>query len=212
MKVSVLPPAITRLPPHVAVVPLGAAHGEAAVPGRSVAQGTTDDEATDVASEAIDIEQYALDRLQSHVIETFAGHRMQALVAAVLAAEGFHCTTGPEGADGGVDVLAGTGPLGLDQPRVVVQVKTEAGQVGAPVVQQLLGALHSHQAEQGLLVAWGGITKQAQQLLANQYFKVRVWKAEDLLAALFRNYGRLPEEIRTDLPLKQVWTLVEDVG
>ncbi len=171
-----------------------------------------DMELSDETTSAVDIEQYALDRLSAHLIETFAGHRMQDLVAAVLEAEGFTCTVPPPGPDGGVDVLAGTGPLGLDEPRLVVQVKSEAGAVGSPVVQQLMGAMNSHQTSQGLLVAWGGITKQARQLLANQYFRVRVWSSAELLEALFRTYERLPEDIRTEVPLKRVWSLVEDVG
>ncbi|HCX83564.1 MAG TPA: restriction endonuclease [Micrococcales bacterium] len=163
-------------------------------------------------TEGIDVEQYALDRLTSYLIETYAGHKMQYLVAAVLTAEGFTCTVPGAGPDQGIDVLAGTGPLGLDEPRLVVQVKSEAGAVGSSVVQQLLGTMSGHQTQQGLLVAWGGLTKAAEQIVAQNYFRVRVWSASDLLQAIFRNYDRLPEEIRTELPLKRVWTLVEEPG
>lgn len=171
-----------------------------------------DSDVSDESGAQIDVEQYAFDRLSTHVIETFAGHKMQSLVAAVLEAEGFTCKVPPEGPDQGVDVLAGTGPFGLDEPRLVVQVKSEAGAVGSPVVQQLLGAMHTHQTTQGLLVAWGGIKKPAEQLLANQYFRVRVWSSKELLEAIFRNYDRLSEEIRSELPLKRIWTLVEEAG
>ena len=171
-----------------------------------------DAEVADTSGSHIDVEQYAFDRLTSHVIETFAGYRMQDLVAAVLEVDGFTCKVPPEGPDQGVDVLAGSGPLGLDEPQLVVQVKSETGPVGSPVVQQLLGAMSHHQAQQGLLVAWGGLKKPAEQLLATQYFRVRVWTSKELLEAVFRTYARLPEEIRSDLPLKQVWALVEEPG
>jgi len=160
----------------------------------------------------IDIEQYALDRLQSRVIETYAGHGMQRLVAAVLTADGFTCTVPDTGPDGGVDVIAGTGPLGLDEPRLVVQVKSEAGAVGSDVVHQLLGTMSRLQANQGLLVAWGGLTKPAEQIVTQNYFHVRAWSANDLMQAVFRTYDRLSEEIRTELPLKRVWALVEEPG
>jgi restriction system protein len=171
-----------------------------------------EDERVDPDPPQIDLEQYAFDRLSTYVVENFAGYRMQALVAAVLEAEGFTCKVLAEGPDQGVDVLAGKGPLGLDEPRLVVQVKSEAGSVGSPVVQQLLGAMNTHQTSQGLLVAWGGVKKPAEQLLANQYFRVRVWSSKELLEAVFRNYDRLSEEIRKDLPLKRIWTLVEEAG
>lgn len=169
-----------------------------------------EDAVVDEESSNIDVQQYALDRLTSTVIERYAGYKMQDLVAAVLEAEGYTCKVPAVGPDQGVDVLAGTGPLGLDDPRLVVQVKSEAGPVGSPVVQQLLGAMSHHQAQQGLLVAWGGLTKPAEALLSTQYFRVRVWTSQELLEAIFRNYQRLPEEIRSELPLKQVWTLVEE--
>ena len=64
--------------------------------------------------------------------------------------------------------------------------------------------------EQALLVAWGGVNKVARQELRNQFFRVRVWDAEDLLNAVLRNYERLSEEIRADLSLKRIWSLVEE--
>jgi restriction system protein len=171
-----------------------------------------EDEPVDPDTPLVDLEQYARDRLSSYVIETFAGYKMQQLVAAILTAEGFTCSVPDEGPDQGVDVLAGKGPLGLDAPRLVVQVKSEASPIGAPIANQLLGAMSSRQAEQGLLVAWGGLTKPAEQLLSQHFFRVRVWSAAELMDAVFRTYDRLPEEIRTDLPLKRVWTLVEEPG
>ncbi|MBO3090012.1 restriction endonuclease [Cellulomonas dongxiuzhuiae] len=187
-------------------------HGDLTTP---VKTGTSQDSSLvepDPDTEGVDVEQYALDRLTSYLIETYAGHKMQHLVAAVLTAEGFTCTVPGVGPDQGVDVLAGTGPLGLDEPRLVVQVKSEAGAVGSSVVQQLLGTMSGHQTQQGLLVAWGGLTKPAEQIVSQNYFRVRVWSASDLLQAIFRTYDRLPEEIRTELPLKRVWTLVEEPG
>ncbi|GAA2690804.1 MULTISPECIES: restriction endonuclease [Actinosynnema] len=167
------------------------------------------DEVADSAQHDVDIARYALDRIASRTIEEFAGHRLADLVAAVLTAEGFQCEKSPPGADQGVDVLAGTGALGLGEPRLVVQVKSEAGQVGLPVVQQLQGAATAHGAA-GLLVAWGGITKQAKQYLSTQRFTIKVWDSELLLERVFANYPALPAELRAELPLRQVWALVED--
>jgi hypothetical protein len=64
-------------------------------------------------------------------------------------------------------------PLGLDPPRLVVQVKS-GGQVGAPVVSQLQGVMSTHQADQGLLVAWEGLSSQAKNALKNQHLRIRV--------------------------------------
>lgn len=106
-----------------------------------------------------DIEQVAADQITTRISEEFAGHGLATLVTALLEADGYVCTQAPPGPDGGIDVVAGRGPLGLDNPRLLAQVKSGA-QVGAPVVAQLHGVMSTHGADQGLLVAWGGLTKQ----------------------------------------------------
>ncbi|XVS61869.1 restriction endonuclease [Actinosynnema sp. CA-299493] len=173
--------------------------------------GDTVDDAADSAQFGVDIGQYATDRIAGRLIETFAGHRLAELTAALLEADGFTCEVSPEGNDQGVDIIAGTGTLGLGEPRLVVQVKSEAGRVGLPVVQQLQGAMSAHGAI-GLLVAWGDITDHARRYLSTQRFAIKVWNSKDLLDRVFRHYAALPPNLRADLPLKQVWTLVEETG
>lgn len=131
------------------------------------------DEASDTTQSDIEIETYARDQIMSRVIENYAGHRMADLVAAILEAGGYDCDVSPEGTDQGVDIIAGTGLLGLSDPKVVVQVKSEASAVGLPVVQQLQGAIATHDAAHGLLVAWGGITREARRYLSTQRFADR---------------------------------------
>lgn len=159
---------------------------------------------------AADIEEVALDQITARIAEEFAGHDLATLVTAILTAEGFQCTMAPPGPDGGIDITAGRGPLGLDSPRLLAQVKS-GSQIGAPIVTQLHGVMTTHGAEQGLLVAWGGLTKPARDALKNQHLRVRVWEAGDLVDAVLRTYDRLPEEIRTQVPLRRVWML-SDAG
>lgn len=158
----------------------------------------------------IDLERTALDRVQAFISERFAGHGLADIVGAVLQAEGYKCQVVDPGPDGGIDVYAGRGPLGLDPPRLIVQVKSSPTPVDAKVVRELHGVLSTHGADQALLVAWGGVNKVAKQELRTQFFKVRVWSADDLLAAVMRTYPDLDEALRTRLPLKQIWTLVEE--
>ena len=65
----------------------------------------------------------------------------------------------------------------------------------------------THGAEQGLLVAWAGLTKQARDALKNLKLRVRVWQAADVVDAVLASYERLPAETRTAPPLKQVWII-----
>ena len=158
------------------------------------------------------LEDFASTRILTLIQEGFAGHDLARLVEAVLVADGFVCERKPPGADGGVDVLAGRGPLGLDSPRVVVQVKSESTPVGDPVVQTLQGAITRFNADQALLVAWGGVNRQAEKFLETTKFQIRVWDSGDLMAAIYRVYPDLPADIRSELPLKQIWIPVEGEG
>jgi restriction system protein len=63
-------------------------------------------------------------------------------------------------------------------------------------------------ADEGLLVSWGGFNSVVQKEARLSFFSIRLWDADDLLAAVTRNYDKLPEELQTDLPLKRIWALV----
>ncbi len=160
---------------------------------------------------AADIEEVARDQITVRIAEEFAGHGLATLVTAVLTAEGLLCAQAPPGPDGGIDITAGRGPLGLDTPRILAQVKSGDGQVGAPVVTQLHGVMTTYGADQGLLVAWGGLSRPARDALKNQHLRVRVWEPADVVAAVLRNYDHLPDDVREKLPLRRVWML-SDAG
>lgn len=150
------------------------------------------------------------DRIRTHIVENFAGHKLTGLVAEILAARGYVCDVSPPGSDGGVDILAGRGPLGLDSPTVVVEVKSELTAIAAPVVRGLQGAISTHQADQGLLVAWGGVKSSVKREFAQQRTRIRIWTAEDLLDQLFDVYEQLSDEFKSKLPLQRAWILEED--
>ena len=152
-----------------------------------------------------DIAELAKDQISSQIGEEFSGHSFATLVAALLRAEGFDTEEAPPGPDGGIDITAGRGLLGLESPKLIVQVKTP--QVGSDVVSQLNGLVHTHGADYGLLVTWTGLTKPARDAVKHQRFRVKVWESEDIVEAVLRNYEKLPETITERLPLRRVWML-----
>lgn len=88
-------------------------------------------EIPDVATEdAVDLEQSARDEIIKFIQAEFREHDLAYLVAAILMAQGYKTRVSPPGPDGGVDILAGSGPLGFDQPRLCVQVKSGASPEG----------------------------------------------------------------------------------
>lgn len=197
-----------------AVLETGQDPGSLAVTSSTSTSSTTPDAADDAVTDPVAVPtlETIRDRVRTHLSENFKGHALTELVAEILRARGFTCDVSPPGPDQGVDILAGSGPLGLDSPTLIVEVKSETGQVSAPVVRGLQGAMLSNRSDQGLLVAWGGITKDAKREIRTDRLTMRVWTADDVLDQLFDVYDRLPEETRSAIPLKRAWVLDEEAG
>jgi len=121
-----------------------------------------------------DLAQAAHDQIVAHIQSRYSGHGLSKLVAAVLRADGWVTKVSPPGPDGGVDILAGRGALGLDQPRLCVQVKSQLSPADVTIYRGLQGSMQSFKAEQGLLVCWGGFNRAVQQESRQGHFSVRL--------------------------------------
>jgi restriction system protein len=135
---------------------------------------------------------------------------MASLVGAILQAQGYKVRVSPSGPDDGVDIIAGRGALGFEPPRLIVQVKSVSSPIDVTVLRELQGVLSTFGAEQGLIVATGGYKSSVEREAARQYFKVRIWDADDLVQMIQEHYDQLPEDIKAELPLKRVWMLVSE--
>jgi restriction system protein len=160
--------------------------------------------------EALDLTQMAHDQIVAHIQARFAGHALATLVDAVLRADGWVTKVSRPGADGGVDILGGRGPFGLDGPRLCVQVKSQNSPADVTVYRTLQGTMQTVNAEQGLLVCWGDFNKFVRAEARQGHFSVRLWSSTELVEAIYRTYERLPAEIQAELPLKRVWMLVTE--
>ena len=168
-----------------------------------------DDVAPDVAA-GPDLAQAASDQITAFIRTRFPDHEMARLVEAVLQAEGFHTQRSAPGPDGGADILAGRGALGLDAPYLCVQVKATDEAADVKVFRELAGTMAAFKASQGLLICWGGFKQTVLREARQETFKIRLWDQNDLVQAVYRNYQKLSPEIQAELPLKPVWMLVRE--
>ena len=175
-------------------------------PGIKGQAGAADPDDEDDAI-GVDLEQLGRDQIAQFIAAKFAGHGLARLVEAILQAQGYTTYRSSEGADGGADILAGSGPLGFGTPRLCVEVKSEKAPIDRPTVDKLLGAVSKFSAQEGLFVAWGGFKTNVHRELAGSFFKVRLWSQKELLEQLFAHYDRLDEDLRAELPLKRIWTV-----
>ncbi len=163
-------------------------------------------------TEVYDIEQTATDQLIEYIQNKFTKHKLADLVNAALQAEGYLTQVSPPGPDGGVDILAGAGPMGFSSPRLCVQVKSSPDPVDVTVLRGLQGILQNFGANQGLLVCWGGFKTSVIQEARRSFFTIRLWDSGDLLQVLLKNYDKLPADLQAELPLKRIWALVLEDG
>ena len=174
------------------------------LPTPTVKPGNTEVEEEETA---VDLEQLARDSIAKLIIRKFKGHGMARLVEAVLKAQGFTTFLSPEGADKGIDILAAGGAFGFNSPKICVQVKSGDSPADRPEFTQLIGAMQSVQAEHGLFVSWSDFKPTVYKEVPVQFFKVRLWNQNDLIGQLLDNYDKLDQDIRTELPLKRIWTI-----
>jgi restriction system protein len=171
------------------------------------AQTSALDEVEETGS--FDIEQYTRDLIAKYIIQKFKGHGLARLVDAVLKAQGYTTYLSPEGPDKGIDILAAKGSLGFESPKICVQVKSGDIPSDRPELTQLIGAIQNSQAEKGLFVSWSGFKSSVYREVPSQFFKVRLWDANDLIEQILENYENLDQTIKSELPLKRIWTLVD---
>ena len=167
-------------------------------------------EGTEEAEDQVNLEAIATDQIRKLISQKFAGHALSNLVGEILRAHGYKVQISPEGPDGGVDVLAGSGKSGFEAPRIAVQVKSGSVVVDGPTVHQLQGTMKNFEATHGLIVSWGGFTSAAVKEGRRLFFSVKMWDADDLIEQLIENYDHLSDQIKSEIPIKRIWTLLPD--
>ena len=156
--------------------------------------------------ENFDVEQFSRDQIRKVIEQKFSGHALAILVGEILKAEGFTVLVSPTGPDGGVDVLAGSGVTGFEEPKIAVQVKSGSIVVDAPTLRELQGTMTNFGATNGLVVSWGGFNQAAIKDARKTFLSLHTWNSDDIIDHVTANWESLPEEIRATLRLKQIWT------
>lgn len=163
--------------------------------------------------EKLDLEELAQNGISDFIGRNFKNYNMEKLVAGVLQAQGFTVRRNTsKGKDGGVDILAGRGAMGLDEPRLAVQVKSSDAPIDIGDYRQLEGVLKKFNATHGLFVSWGGFKSTVEEEAKRDFFKIRLWNAENLVHEIQDVYPNLPKKIQADLPMKQIWLLIDEVN
>ena len=130
---------------------------------------------------------------------------MQALVAGLLRAMGYRTKVSPPGADRGKDIIASPDGLGLEQPRIFVEVKHHRRlQIGAPEVRKFIGGRHS-QNDRCLFVSTSGFSTEGQYEAERAKVALTLIDGDDLIDLLLEHYERTDAETRAHFPLRRIY-------
>lgn len=129
--------------------------------------------------------------------------QMEELVAGVLRAMGYKTRVSPKGPDRGRDIMASPDGLGLEHPRIIVEVKHRKGSMGSDVIRGLSGALTA--TDRGLFVSTGGFTREARYEADRANPPIALLDVDELVRLLTEHYPSTDSATKALVPLQAVY-------
>lgn len=130
--------------------------------------------------------------------------QLQELVAGILRAMGYKTRVSDPGSDRGVDIFASPDGLGLQEPRIFVEVKHRLGTgMGSQEVRAFLGGRKS--GDKCLYVSTGGFSKDAKYEANRSSVPLELLTLPDLRSLLMDHYENLDAETRSLVPLRRIY-------
>lgn len=163
--------------------------------------------AVEVLAEADDPTERALELIDDR-INGLDWDEQQDLVAGILRAMGYKTRVSPKGADRGVDIFASPDGLGLQEPRIFVEVKHRAQAMSAQELRAFLGGRKA--TDRCLYVSTGGFTKDARYEAERSTIPITLVDLPLLRDLVLDHYERLDEATRRLVPLTRIYWPIAD--
>lgn len=152
-----------------------------------------------VAQTADEIIEATRDFILKELSKNLKGYDLEPCVANLLQAMGYRTILSPHGGDSGIDITAYKDEL---PPRIVVQVKSQDGDIKESTIQSLKGAMR--EGDYGLFVTLSNYTKNAQKYLDSTPI-IRGINGTELVDLVLKYYDQLSIKYRKMIPLKMVY-------
>ncbi len=137
-------------------------------------------------------------------------YEFQDLVGQLLTAMGYYISDiAQRGADGGIDLVAYTDPLGTKHPRIIVQVKHRPNDsVSSDEIQKLGGTLKRN-SDVGIFVTSGTFSKPAKKEARESREHIELIDFERFVSLWQEYYSKMTDEQKSFLPLHPIYFLGE---
>lgn len=152
-----------------------------------------------VGATADEIIESTKDFILKELSKHLKGYALEEFIANLLGAMGYRTHLSPQGGDSGIDITAYKDEL---PPRILVQVKSQDGDIRETTIQSLKGAMH--EGDYGLFVTLSDFTKKAQNYLENTPI-IKSINGIELVDLILKYYEQLDEKYQRIIPLKMVY-------
>ena len=158
-----------------------------------------EDEDESVGATADEIVEATRDFILKELSKNLKGYDLEGFVADLLGAMGYRTTVSVHGGDSGIDITAYKDEL---PPRILVQVKSQDGDIKESTIQSLKGAMR--EGDYGLFVTLSNYTKNAQKYLDSTPI-IRGINGKELVDLILKYYQDLSDKYKKMIPLKMVY-------
>lgn len=159
----------------------------------------SDFEDESIGAIADDIIESTKDFILKELGRQFKGYDLEGFVADLLRAMGYRTTVSSQGGDSGIDITAYKDEF---PPRILIQVKSQDGEIKETTIQSLKGAMR--EGDYGLFITLSNYTKNAQKYLDSTPI-IRGINGTELVDLILKYYDDLSDKYRKMIPLKQVY-------
>lgn len=150
-----------------------------------------------------EIKEKAHEFIKDKILE-LSPEDMEALAAAILRGMGYRTRISPQGPDRGVDVMASPDGLGLEEPRIKVEVKHRKNTaMGSNDIRSFIGGLR--EGDKAIYISTGGFSKEAKYEADRSNIPLTLLELNDLAELVVDYYENFDLEGRALIPLVRVY-------
>lgn len=149
-----------------------------------------------------DIISQSLEFIKDKILE-LGWDDMQDLVAGLIRGMGYKTIVSNKGPDRGRDIIASPDGLGLEEPRIVIEVKHRSGKIGSSDIRSFTGGLR--QSDKGLYVSTGGFSIEAKYEAERSNKPLTLVNADLLVNLILQYYDNFDSEAKSIIPLTKIY-------
>lgn len=174
-----------------------------------------EEEITGEVESSEQVQKATLDQLEEQAIAGIKdfitsknAYEFQDMVAALLRAMGYYTSfIAPKGKDGGIDIIAYQDALGINTPRLKVQVKHYPQNPVSPDAIRSLKGLVNAGEEVGLFVTSGRFSSESERFARESNVHIKLIDGEELISLWQQFYSKMNDEDKNMLPLHPIYFL-----